>query len=137
MADLDTRRRVLRAHTKSRRIFLRDAMGVCCAISAPVLLSACGDDDWDNTDRRVDPDLRDDVPPADPTGAGGPETAGDAAADPAANKLSKAASAYQDHPRGEQKCANCQLFEPESRTCKVVEGDIAPEAWCSLWVAIA
>jgi hypothetical protein len=55
----------------------------------------------------------------------------------AAAKLSKATAKYQTEPNGEQRCATCAHFESESNTCKVVEGDISPEGWCTLWLAAA
>jgi hypothetical protein len=35
---------------------------------------------------------------------------------------------YQDHPKGEQRCDNCELFEPPS-SCKNVDGTIAAQGW--------
>ncbi len=51
----------------------------------------------------------------------------------AGGKATKAQVQYQDHPNGEQKCVNCMHFVPPNG-CKVVEGDIAPDAWCKVWV---
>ncbi|MDP5209390.1 high-potential iron-sulfur protein [Microbulbifer sp. 2205BS26-8] len=48
-------------------------------------------------------------------------------------KAKKAAVNYQDTPNNGQKCVDCQLFEPPN-ACIVVEGDISPEGWCSLFV---
>ena len=48
-------------------------------------------------------------------------------------KLPKSAVAYQDHPKGDQDCANCNLFQPPN-ACKNVAGDISPKAWCNIWV---
>jgi hypothetical protein len=42
--------------------------------------------------------------------------------------------AYQDTPKGAQRCDNCSQFEPPS-SCKVVEGDnINPAGWCKVYV---
>jgi hypothetical protein len=42
--------------------------------------------------------------------------------------------AYQDTPKGVQRCDNCSQFEPPS-SCKVVEGnDISPAGWCKVYV---
>jgi len=50
----------------------------------------------------------------------------------AGTKTSKEQVQYQDQPKGEQKCANCMHFiAPNS--CKLVEGEISPEGWCTLW----
>jgi hypothetical protein len=51
----------------------------------------------------------------------------------AAGTLPQAAVAYQDHPKDDKKCANCNLFvEPDG--CKTVAGKISPEGYCKLWV---
>ena len=48
-------------------------------------------------------------------------------------KLPKSAVAYQDHPKGNQDCSNCNLFQPPN-ACKNVAGDISPKGWCNIWV---
>lgn len=56
-----------------------------------------------------------------------------------AAKAAKEDFAYQDHPKGAQRCAACRLFTPApERTgghCAVVEGDVAPEGWCLAYSA--
>jgi High potential iron-sulfur protein len=47
-----------------------------------------------------------------------------------AAKISKQQAEYQDSPKGIQSCATCSLFD-EPRGCKVVEGDISPDGWCT------
>ena len=42
-----------------------------------------------------------------------------------AAKVSKAAVAYQDSPKGDQNCASCRLFTAPN-ACQQVEGDISP-----------
>ena len=51
----------------------------------------------------------------------------------AQGKASKEAVQYQDTPKNDQKCKDCQFFT-EPNGCQVVEGDISPEGWCSLFV---
>jgi High potential iron-sulfur protein len=53
-----------------------------------------------------------------------------------AAKVSKAAVAYQDSPKGDQNCANCRLFIAPN-ACKQVEGDISPNGWCRIWAKAA
>lgn len=60
-------------------------------------------------------------------GAALPLTALQAAA---ASKASKKSVQYQDTPKNGQKCSDCVQFEPESKTCKVVAGDIDPNGYC-------
>jgi hypothetical protein len=48
-------------------------------------------------------------------------------------KMPRAAVAYQDHPKGNQDCTNCALFQPPS-ACKNVAGEISPKGWCNIWV---
>ena len=49
-----------------------------------------------------------------------------------AGAMSKQAAGYQDTPKGDQRCDNCNLFQPPS-SCKFVAGDISPQGWCRLW----
>lgn len=48
-------------------------------------------------------------------------------------KLAPSTVQYQPKPKGEQKCAQCTNFISESNTCKLVEGKISPDGWCTLW----
>lgn len=50
-----------------------------------------------------------------------------------AQKASKAAMKYQDHPDGDKKCSGCMQFEPPN-SCKVVDGTISPNGYCIAWV---
>lgn len=55
-----------------------------------------------------------------------------------AQKAPKQSVAYQEEPKGDQNCANCQFWvEPEAGAemggCQIVQGKISPDAWCNLW----
>lgn len=54
-------------------------------------------------------------------------------ASPAWAKMSQAAVAYQDSPKGDRNCAGCGLFQAPS-SCKTVDGAISPNGWCKIWV---
>ena len=56
------------------------------------------------------------------------------AADAPVKKVAQATVQYQSKPKGEQKCSACTNFIAESNTCKLVEGKVSPEGWCTLWV---
>jgi High potential iron-sulfur protein len=49
-----------------------------------------------------------------------------------AAKVSQKIVKYQDTPKGEQRCDNCELFEAPS-SCKNVDGTIAPQGWCIVY----
>jgi hypothetical protein len=49
-----------------------------------------------------------------------------------AAKVSQKIVKYQDTPKGEQRCDNCDLFQAPS-SCKNVEGTIAPQGWCTVY----
>jgi hypothetical protein len=49
-------------------------------------------------------------------------------------KVAQNAVSYQDKPKGIQRCDGCSLFQPP-HTCKVVDGDVSPQGWCSLFSA--
>jgi hypothetical protein len=52
----------------------------------------------------------------------------------AQGKVAQTAVAYQDSPKGAQRCDGCSLFlAPNS--CKVVDGQISSQGWCSLFSA--
>ena len=63
------------------------------------------------------------------TGAAG--VTGTSAAAQAA-KVSQKIVKYQDTPKGEQRCDNCELFEAPS-SCKNVDGTIAAQGWCIVY----
>ena len=54
---------------------------------------------------------------------------------PASGKLTKTQAKYQAQPKGDQRCSGCLHFVAESNTCKLVQGEIAADAWCMLWAA--
>ena len=52
-----------------------------------------------------------------------------------ANAQAKAAQnavSYQDKPKGDQRCEACSSFQPPN-ACKMVDGQISPQGWCSLF----
>ena len=48
-------------------------------------------------------------------------------------KAKQEAVDYQNSPKGDQQCSNCLQFEAPA-SCKVVEGQIAAQGWCKIWV---
>lgn len=107
-----------------RRVLLRKAFTVGCGLLLPFVLIGC--------ESKPEEDARstDAGPP------GSPDTAADApaAVPPAKATVTKASVQYQAQPKGVQKCSDCANFIAESNTCRVVEGEITPDAWCALWV---
>jgi hypothetical protein len=99
-----------------RRMVLRGALAVGCGLLLPAALFGC-DSKQGETSTGAAP-------------AGAPDTP---AAAPAAAKVSQASVQYQTQPKGEQKCSGCLHFIAESNTCKLVEGQISPDGWCTLW----
>ncbi|HLK24939.1 MAG TPA: high-potential iron-sulfur protein [Caulobacteraceae bacterium] len=66
------------------------------------------------------------------TGVGAVGALGMAGRASAAGKLPQAAVNYQGMPKGSQKCSNCnQWIQPSA--CKVVDGSVSPNGWCSLY----
>jgi hypothetical protein len=51
----------------------------------------------------------------------------------AQNKVSQRSVAYQNKPKGKERCDNCALFQ-SPRSCRSVAGDISPSAWCNIYV---
>ena len=47
-------------------------------------------------------------------------------------KVPQKTVAYQDKPKGTDRCDGCSNFQPPN-ACKLVEGEIGPQGWCSLF----
>lgn len=86
-----------------RRVVLRGALVLGCSLFAPIALFSS------------------------------PASSANAAIPTATKKMPQASVLYQMKPKGEQKCGNCVNFIAQSNTCKLVDGQISPEGWCSLW----
>lgn len=111
---------VLKEQNPSRRTVLRGALAVGCGLLVPAALTGCDSKKGES-----------------PTGAApaSPPDTGAAPSAPAASvKVSQASVQYQTQPKGDQKCSECLHFVAESNTCKLVEGQISPDGWCTLWV---
>lgn len=113
------------ADVLSRRIVLRGALAAGFGLLLPAALVGCDSKPGSNTAGSDTPS-----PTPGPESAPMPDTAA-APAEPA--KASQASVQYQTEPKGTQKCANCIHFIAESNTCKLVEGTISPEGWCTIW----
>ena len=48
----------------------------------------------------------------------------------AEGKMTRAQAQYQDTPNGIFSCGTCTLFE-RPKSCKVVEGDVSEDGWCT------
>lgn len=93
----------------SRRSVMRAALAAGCSLWMPIAFSA-----------------------ADAKTA--TKTFGTPATSETVKKVPQASVQYQTKPKGDQKCATCVNFIVASNTCKLVEGQISPEGWCTLWV---
>jgi hypothetical protein len=117
-------------HDPKRRILLSRAITLGTALTVFPVLSACRDQE---TDSPAEPDrARPDQPTSERPGA--PED-GAAPSQPRSEvaKITKAQAQYQEQPQDDQQCSNCVHFLADSGSCKLVQGSIAPEAWCMLW----
>jgi High potential iron-sulfur protein len=120
----------MESHDQQRRIILRSALAAGCTLAVPSLFAGCG--------KKEGPPSPE---PSPETGGGGPSPVppetGPSGASPKADgsgRVSKEQAKYQEQPNGDHKCSNCQQFVAESSACKVVEGEISPKGWCTLWV---
>lgn len=109
----------MKAEIPSRRIVLRGALAVGFGMWVPIILSGC------DSKKGTSP------PAAAPASPPAPSAGSTAPAD--TKKVPQASVQYQAQPKGEQKCGNCMNFIAESNTCKLVDGQVSPEGWCSLW----
>ena len=102
-----------------RRVALRGALAVGCSLWLPIVLSGCDSKKGGYSGSSAPASL--------------PASSANSAAPPATTKVSQASVQYQAQPKGEQKCSGCLNFIAESNTCKLIDGQISPEGWCSLW----
>lgn len=108
---------------RQRRMLLQGALAACSALALPTL-AGC--------------DKREEPPPPAPTSEMAPPPPPQAQvpspSTPQVTKVSKAQAQYQEQPNGDQQCSTCQHFVAESNACNLVEGEIAPNGWCRLWM---
>ncbi len=119
-------------HDIQRRNLLRGFLAAGCALYLPVL-AGCRDKELPRAESNPNPGKGPlpavEVPPeAAPIGVVPPATT-------PGGKMTKADARYQDQPKGEQSCAQCTNFVPASNTCQLVEGQVSPQGWCSLWAS--
>jgi hypothetical protein len=102
-----------------RRAVLRGALALGCSLFVPIALSGC-----DSKKGASSTSAPPSGAPAGSEGSVAPATRG---------KMTQASVQYQAQPQGEQRCDGCMHFIAGSNTCKLVDGQISPEGWCSLW----
>jgi uncharacterized protein YjbJ (UPF0337 family) len=101
-----------------RRAVLRGALAVGCGLWLPIIFSGCDSNKGANSTSSASS--------SSPTSTGTTPPA-------ATSKVSQTSVQYQTQPKGELKCSGCMNFIAESNTCKLVDGQISPNGWCSLW----
>lgn len=111
---------MMKEEVPPRRVVLRGALAVGCSLFVPIALFGCDSKKGANSTSSA---------PASP-----PDTSANSSAPAATKKVSQASVQYQTKPKGEQKCSTCVNFIAESNTCKLVDGQISPDGWCTLWV---
>lgn len=111
----------MNADNPSRRLVLRGALAAGCGLCLPLVLSGC------DSKPGASPQPVGAAPPSPSAAAAAPAAAG------ASQKATQASVQYQMKPKGEQKCSNCQNFIAASNTCKLVDGQVSPEGWCTIW----
>ena len=119
-----------------RRVVLRGALAVGCSLLMPVALFGCDSKKGTQSGGSApagSPATSANPGPANSAPASSPATSANPSVPAATKKAPQSAVQYQPQPKGEQNCAGCLHFIAESNTCKLVEGQISPEGWCSLW----
>lgn len=120
---------MMKSELMSRREMLRGTLAAGCGLLLPSLLTGCDSKQGMPSTDTAPATGADSAVPASP-----PAPGTDAAAPAASGKASQASVQYQSSPKGEQKCADCMHFQAGSSTCAVVDGQISPTGWCTLWV---
>jgi len=106
---------MIKAEIVSRRNVLRGGLAAACSLLIPAALMGCNA-------KQSEPATS--AAPAEPAA---PATAA------APGKVTQASVQYQAQPKGDLKCGECMHFTAESSTCKLVDGPISLDGWCSLW----
>ncbi len=120
----------------TRRDVLRRALGIGCGVCLPTVIWGCDSSDrppqaQSSSSSGSSGSSSSAAPPAASSGAT-PGSAGSAAgAGPV--KVPQASVNYQAQPNEGRRCADCQHFIAESGSCRLVEGQIVPDGWCTLW----
>ncbi|WP_321528766.1 hypothetical protein [Sedimenticola selenatireducens] len=106
----------------SRRLVLRGVLAVGCSLVFPVALIGCDSKEGEKSSSAA------------PAGSSPSGTNTESAA-PATEvvKAPQQVVQYQTEPRNGQKCDGCLHFIAGSNSCKLVEGQISPDGWCTLW----
>jgi len=109
---------------------LRRALALGCGLLAPAALFGCDKQEADSTGAAPEA-----APPSADSAMQAPDAPQGSAESvaPAAAKEPQASVQYQAEPKGDQQCSGCMHFIAESNTCKLVEGQISPNGWCTLW----
>ena len=110
----------MKQENSSRRLVLRGVLAAGCGLWVPYVLSGC--------------DSKKGASPTTGTPDATPAPGSQPAAPAMSIKATQESVKYQGQPSGDQKCGTCVNFLAESSTCKVVDGQISPEGWCTLWV---
>lgn len=111
---------MMKEEVPPRRVVLRGALAVGCSLFVPIALFGCDSKKGANSTSSAP--------------ASSPDTSANSSAPAATKKVSQASVQYQTKPKGEQKCSTCVNFIAASNTCKLVDGQISPEGWCTLWI---
>lgn len=126
----------MNSHDKQRRTILHGALMTCCAVAMPVLITGCDS-------RRDDPDSKtseksNNLPESQTAGSGSShaqlaDNTGTTSAPTSAPKLAKDKVGYRNEPNGTQQCGSCLHFDASTSTCKLVQGQVSANGWCTLW----
>lgn len=93
----------MKKEISSRRLVLRGALVAGCSLIVPITLFSSA------------------------------ASGADSATPEATKKVSPASVQYQTEPKGKLKCSGCANFIAKSNGCKLVDGTISANGWCSLW----
>lgn len=122
-------------HDMQRRRVLYGMLTAGCAATVPMLFVGCERQETQAPEPQSSGGAPSPVPADMAAAVRG--AAEDAAEDTGAGKMSQVQARYQERPSGDQQCSNCSNFIAEENTCKVVQGQVSPQGWCTLWVKLA
>jgi len=120
---------MIEAEIASRRNVLRGGLAVACSLLIPTALLGCKA----KTNEPESSDASNQAAAREASNESANAVSNESSAPPTAGKVTQDSVQYQVQPKGDQKCSECRNYIAESSTCKLVDGSVSPDGWCTLW----
>jgi hypothetical protein len=120
---------MIKADITSRRNVLRGGLAAACGLLIPTALLGCKA----KTNEPETSDAANQAAAREASNESANAVSNESTAPATTGKMAQDSVQYQAQPKGDLKCSDCMHFTADSSGCKLVEGSISPDGWCSLW----